>query len=76
MTLLKTSPLSLCSTDDPPWENMLFLLGDYEPSARLRTALFTQNYTANLLLYTTDTGSAKPLSQTMSLFKKKKQPLP
>ncbi|SJM37377.1 Sec-independent protein translocase protein TatB [Psychrobacter pasteurii] len=43
-----------------PWENMWFLLGDYDRVRRLPPPPFLPNYTANPLLYTTDTGSAKP----------------
>lgn len=50
-----------------PWENMWFLLGDYDRVRRLPPAPFLPNYTANPLLYDTqvtstetDTGSAKP----------------
>ncbi|SUD92185.1 Sec-independent protein translocase protein TatB [Psychrobacter phenylpyruvicus] len=48
-----------------PWENMWFLLGDYDRVRRLPPPPFLPNYTANPLLYDTevtetDTGSAKP----------------
>ena len=50
-----------------PWENMWFLLGDYDRVRRLPPPPFLPNYTANPLLYNTevtstetDTGSAKP----------------
>lgn len=40
-----------------PWENMWFLLGDYDRVRRLPPAPFLPNYTANPLLYTMGTGS-------------------
>lgn len=40
-----------------PWENMWFLLGDYDRVRRLPPAPFLPNYTANPLLYTAAVGS-------------------
>ena len=40
-----------------PWENMWFLLGDYDRVRRLPPAPFLPNYTANPLLYNTAVGS-------------------
>lgn len=43
-----------------PWENMWFLLGDYDRVRRLPPAPYLPNYTANPLLYNSGAGSAKP----------------
>lgn len=42
-----------------PWENMWFLLGDYDRVRRLPPAPFLPNYTANPLLYDMASSSAK-----------------
>lgn len=49
----------LSSAITRPWENMWFLLGDYDRVRRLPPAPFLPNYTANPLLYDMASSSAK-----------------